>query len=245
MLETFFGWRPLGAYGSLLLILFLLLFFPKLWKGQIQKYLVFYGMVVTVVFFCNPFVVQILGRKFPPLSQPENWTGVLQLGILLPLAGTLLYQALEKEKQKKQFVIAAVVIFALAGSCFGMTKIPNVGQEAYHLVKDLGDRELTIIAEEKAQNAIEGRLENVKFLYGRDLYTPAMDLGIADGYEPDMYQLYEACKNPASCMQDIVNMAGLYDCNSIIIEVYEDFPEKVGKFALTGTSEHYLLYQKK
>jgi hypothetical protein len=69
-----------------------------------------------------------------------------------------------------------------------------------------------------------------------------MDLGIMDAYSDELMDLYEAMKNPAQCMEDIMNMAALYDCDVVAITASDRVLPEYGSYHLAKTTESYMIY---
>ena len=82
----------------------------------------------------------------------------------------------------------------------------------------------------------------MQVLYGKDIYTANMDLGIMDGYDSSLMGLYEAMKNSKENMEQIAESAYLYDCHVLVVDSFENAPDQVGNYRLEKETGKYLIF---
>ena len=218
-----------------------------------------YGAWILVLTAANPITLYLLGRLFPVLADVSRLWGVLPVCFLIAYGGTVLWDKIHesmggigKQKARVALGIAAVLLIGLAGSGYGLVDPagengrtnPEVRGEIRSALQAVKQTEPPIYLVAPEEVLAYARIEepSLYLLYGRDLYTPDMDMGIMDGYAPELMGLYEAMKNPEDCMEDIAAMSGLYDCSAIVIDAYEGAPETVGMYKKVKDTGRYLVY---
>lgn len=211
-----------------------------------------FGAVMLILVIANPIAVGLLQRLFPVLGDVTKIWPLLLTSFLIAYGAVCFLETISERKTKKILIVCFAVLIGVAGSFYGLLPAKQPAQSAekqaqkaaLEYLKDLGEGIYLAAPEEVLEYAGVYHPELFS-LYGKDLYTPNMDLGIVDGYASELYGVYEGMKNPKECFGDIADIAGLYDCDAIIIKRYEKAPKAQGMYHLLGETDEYLVYTKK
>lgn len=218
-------------------------------KKQLHLWPFLYSLSALVLVAANPIAIFVLNR-FTPVSGQfyKVWPLVLPL-FLIAYGITCFLSILGEKKQRVILVLGCVLLIGLSGSSYGIMADRQSEEditEEKQVLKMVSEveEEVTLLAADKVLEYAGIYNPEFKLVYGKDLYTPNMDLGIMDTYPPQLLNLYEAMKNPEECMEDITAMAAMYDCNVIVVPYYEEAPSKSGVYYQTESTENYLIYTK-
>lgn len=218
-------------------------------KKQIQLWPFLYGIAALLLVVLNPLAIWGVNKMTPIGGQYYKIWGLL-LFLFLCAYGIVCFLSLLREKNQRGFVaIGFVVLIGLAGSSYGML--------AERPGKDNFEEEAQVvqwIEEEKAEALIlatDPVLEYIgiyepqmRLLYGKDIYTANMDLGILDAYPLELVHLYEAVKQPEGSMGEISNVAWMYECDAIVVRFFENAPDKAGVYYKREMTDNYILYMR-
>lgn len=218
-------------------------------KKQIQLWPFLYGLLALVLVVMNPLTVWFYNKVTPIAGQYYKIWGFL-LFLFICAYGMVCFLSILREKQQRCFVaLGFVILIGLAGSSYGlMAERPektDYEEEAYVVeqIRKAGE-DACILAIDSLVEYIGVYEPQLKVLYGKDLYTANLDLGIIDSYPQELLHLYEAMKQPKGCMGEISNMAAMYDCDVIVIKKFENAPDKAGIYYKREETEKYILYTK-
>lgn len=218
-------------------------------KKQIQLWPFLYGLSALVFVVMNPLAVWFF-NKVTPIAGQYYKVWALLLFLFLCAYGMVCFLSILREKKQKIWVaLGFVVLIALAGTCFGyMAERPGKQdyQEEAAVVEWIKEKEedALVLAADSVLEYMGVYEPQMQVLYGKDLYTPNMDLGIMDAYPPELLHLYEALKQPKGAMGEISNMAVLFDCDVIVVAKFENAPDKAGVYYKREETEKYLLYMR-
>ena len=216
-------------------------------KKQIQLWPFLYGLLALVLVVMNPLAVWIFNKVTPIAGQYYKIWGLL-LFLFLCAYGMVCFLSILREKKQKIFVaLGFVVLIGLAGSSYGLMSERMAKQdytEEAEVVQRIRkeEKDVLILATDSILEYIGVYEPQLKVLYGKDLYTANLDLGIMDAYSEELLHLYEAVKQPKGCMGEISNMAVMYDCDVIVVKRFENAPDKAGVYYKRDVTENYILY---
>ena len=139
------------------------------------------------------------------------------------------------------------MLIGIAGSSYGLTaERPGISDyaEETRVVQFIKDekKDAMIVATESFVEYVGVQEPELQVLYGKDIYTPNMDLGIVDTYPMEVVHLYELMKQPQGSMGMISRMAALCECDVIVTEYFENAPDKAGAYYKKAVTEKYLVY---
>ena len=218
-------------------------------KKQIQLWPFLYGLLALILVVMNPLAVWFFNKVTPIAGQYYKiWS--LLLFLFLCAYGMVCFLSILREKKQRSLVaLGFVVLIALAGTCFGyMSERPrkqDYNEEAVvtEWIKEK-DKEALVLAADSMLEYMGVYEPGLQILYGKDLYTPNMDLGIMDAYPPELLHLYETLKQPKGAMGEISNMAAMFDCDVIVVKKFENAPDKAGIYYKREETDKYLLYMR-
>ncbi len=216
-------------------------------KKQIQLWPFLYGLLALVFVIMNPVAIWVLNKVTPIAGQYYKVWGLL-LFLFLCAYGMVCFLSILREKRQRIFVaLGFVVLIGLAGSSYGlMAERPekqDYAQEAEVIqrIKE-EEKDVLILATDSILEYIGIYEPQLQVLYGKDLYTANLDLGIMDAYPSELLYLYEAVKQPEGSMGEISSMAAMYDCDVIVVRRFENAPDKAGAYYKKEVTEKYILY---
>lgn len=218
-------------------------------KKQIQLWPFLYAILALVLVVINPVIVFVFHKITSVAGQYYKLWSLLMLLFVCAYGIVCFLSILHEKKQKLLLIGGFVILIGLAGSGYGISSDrpseKNLKEEAkvLELVKEAGEDTVLLAVDTVLEYA--GVYEpQVRLLYGKDLYTPNLDLGIMDTYSADFLNLYEAMKAPKGSMGEIANAAALYDCDVIVVEKFEEAPDKAGVYYKEKETEKYLIYSR-
>lgn len=250
MLTYFNDTKLSGSYFALFLLSLFALYFMNKRKNRAQ---LLYAVLGAALVYANPVTVFILSRVFPVLRDYGPFISFIPVLLLIPYAAVELLALAKEHKKKVVVVILFFLLTAVAGNILGFANTTKLERPDQRITKEqqkvietvTTNPDMLVLADETIAPYLRAYASDVELLYGKDLWTPGMDLGIMDEYGEEMLQLYEAMKNPEDTMFDISQMAALYDCDYIIVKRFEEYPRVSGNYALKEKTEGYLIYKQK
>lgn len=247
MTSCFADTKLAGSYFALYIIS---LFLLSRMESEKNRWYVLYALSGLLLVFANPLTIFLLGKAFPILQSYRPFLMFIPVPFYIAFAGMQLFPTMKEEKSKWICLLLAALLIGVAGDFYGLYQpagIPKerVTKEQKQIVEMLSNRngEL-VLADESILPYLRTQGEKITLLYGRDLWTPGMDMGIVDGYTEELTALYEAMKNPGETMKDISEMAALYECDLFVVKNYENNPACTGNYKLLLETENYLIYEK-
>lgn len=235
-----------GSYFLLFILSLVIIYNVN--KERNRSYVLF-AVGVLLLLVMNPVTVWLLSRMFPVLSTYRVFLLWVPTLLFVPFACVELLENTKNSKHRMQLILLLFVMIALSGNCFGLYKqnkplYTSVTQEQRQIVKQLKEKKDTVVlADETITPSIRCLSSDIVLLYGKDLWTPNMDMGIMDEYSEEMMALYEAMRNPKECMSDIAAMASMYECDIIVVKKYDGYMKKAGSYELEQETDHYLVYE--
>ena len=216
-------------------------------KKKIQLWPFLYSILALGLVVINPVVVLFYHKMTFITGQYYKLWSLLSVLFISAYGFVCFLSILREEKQKILLVGGFVILIGLAGSSYGLTaqrqgKEQFVEKETVLDIVKKNKEEVLILAEDSILEYVGIYEPKVKVVYGKDLYTPNLDLGIMDTYAPELLDLYEAVKNPMGCMGEIANTAAMYDCDAIIVKKFEEAPDKAGIYYKKEETANYLVY---
>ena len=202
----------------------------------------------------NPLCIWLLNKISPIQGQYEQSWALLLILFLIAHGTVCFYDMLAEHKQRTILVLGMVILTGLAGSSYGIlsqrqSETFYAGEKAVaELVLELRQDEnlldgKAVLAADAVTEYLAAFYPEVLLLYGKDLYTPNLDLGIMDAYSEELLGIYEAMKNPEENLEHLAEMALLYDCGILVVEHFEKAPGKAGSFLLQEKTQDYLVYR--
>lgn len=216
-------------------------------KQQIQLWPFLYGLLAMLLVVMNPLAIALINKLTPIAGQYYKvWS--LLLFLFLCAYGMVCFLSILREKKQRILVaVGFVVLIGLAGSSYGLTSKryskADFAEEAA-VVQSIRERDedALILATDSVLEYLGVYEPQMKVLYGKDIYTANLDLGIMDAYPAELSHLYEAVKQPEGSMGEISNMALMYDCDVLVMKKFENSPDKAGVYYKKEVTENYILY---
>lgn len=220
---------------------------------EIQIWPFLYSLLALVLVAANPLCVWVMNKVSPIQGQYERSWSLLLLLFLIAYAVVCFYDFLEDPKQKVILAVGMILLTGLAGTSYGILSSGEVqttdgereaAQVVTQLLEETSDlREKPLLAAAPLGEYLAVTCPQVRLLYGKDLYTPNLDLGIMDAYPEELLGIYEAMKNPEENIEHLTQMAYLYDCGVLVVDGWEDAPKQAGNFILHEQTEDYIVYR--
>ena len=247
MTQVFNGIKAEGSYFILMIAALYVLYRINSKRNQ---WYIYYVLLTLVLVVANPLTIMVLAKAFPVLGSYTIFIMLVPVLMVIPFAAAELIDKTKDEKQALVWLLLIAVVIGLSGNLFGLYTNDSVSDRCtmeqksiLQTVEDLQEEQPVLaVADESILPYVRTEIPSVQLLYGRDLYQPGMDLGIVDGYSEELLSFYEAMKNPEDTINDILAMADLYGCNTVIVKQFEDAPKEVGHFKQYRTTDNYILY---
>lgn len=218
-------------------------------KKQIQLWPFLYGIGALLLVVMNPLAIWGFNKITPIRGQYYKVWGVL-LFLFLCAYGIVCFLSLLRERNQRGFVaVGFVVLIGLAGSSYGvMAERPGKEhfQEEAQVVQWIEEakEDALILATDPVLEYIGIYEPQMRVLYGKDIYTANLDLGILDTYPLELVHLYEAIKQPEGSMGEISNVAWMYECDAVVVRYFENAPDKAGVYYKQKITDNYILYMR-
>lgn len=219
-------------------------------KKQIHLWPFLYGLLSMVLVVANPLVIWFFNKLTPITGQYYKMWSVLLFLFICAYGIVCFLSILREQKQKVILIFGFVFLIGLAGSGYGilsnrMSKADFVNEaEVVQWIKEEAGEEAVILATDNIVEYIGVYEPKLSLLYGKDLYTHDLDLGIMDSYPPEMMQIYEAMKEPKGCMGEISHVAFMFDCDVIVVKAFENAPDKAGVYYKSEIMQDYIIYKR-
>ena len=237
--------------GSYFLLFLLSLFVLYSVNKEKNKWYLLYALEVILLVVANPVVILILSSVFPVLKTYTPFILLIPTLLYVPFAFVELLEEIKDNRLKKMVMIFMVVVIAISGNIFGFyqkndisnKKLTNEQERIILLIDEMESP--VVLADEDLAPFMRYFSDDITLLYGKDLWTPNMDLGIMDEYGEEMMPIYDAMKNPEKCMEDIAKVGVLYECDIIVVKNFSGHKAFVGSYQLELKTDHYLVYKLK
>ena len=220
-------------------------------KEKIHLWPFLYGLMILVLVVANPLVIWFL-NKIIPMESGYHRVWLLMPVIFLSAYGVVCFLSLLREEKQKVVLLAGFIfLIGLAGNFYGYMS-ERKGKEAWEeerqvialLEGQTGEEEIKMLAADAIIEYAGNHCPRIAPVYGKDLYTPGMDLGIMDSYDSSLLELYEAMKNPKDSLELIAQEAAVYDCDFIVLKEFENPPGEMGNFTFVQKLGQYLIYHR-
>ena len=218
-------------------------------KKKIQLWPFLYGLCAMMLVVANPLAILMFHKLTPIAGQYYKVWGIL-LFLFLSAYGVVCFLGLLRDRTQKVILIGAfAVICGLAGSGYGILA-DRVGTSGYKEEKIVAqwilekDEDALVLATDKILEYVGVYEPQISVLYGKDIYTANMDLGILDSYSPELMQLYESMKHPENAMGEISNVAYLFHCDVIVVKAFENAPDKAGVYYKREMTDNFIIYMR-
>lgn len=216
-------------------------------KKQIQLWPFLYGLLALLLVVMNPLVIWLFHNKTPMAGQYYKTWGLLLFLFLCAYGIVCFHSILREPKQKLIVVLGFVLLIGLAGSSYGwMAERPGKGDYREE------EKVVQLIRESKSEPLIAATgsfLEyagvfapQIKVMYGKDMYTGSLDLGLMEIYSLQAQRLYELIEQPKGAMGELSRWADICDCDIFVIESFEGAPDKAGNYYKKEVTSKYLVY---
>ena len=218
-------------------------------KKKIHLWPFLYGFLSVIIVAGNPFTIWILNKITPIEGQYYKIWTVLLLVFISAYGMVCFLSLLREEKQKKILILGFIILIALSGNVFGLME-ERKGEEDYRGMRQVTDyllqqeEEILVLGTPAAVEYLGVYAPEVKLLYGKDLYTPHLDMGIMDLYPDEFILLYEMVNNPEYNLEPLMEAADDYGCDYVILSYFEEAPEEAEGFKKAEVWENYILYGK-
>ena len=218
-------------------------------KKKIQLWPFLYGLCAVILVVANPLAIWIFNRLTPIAGQYYKvWT--ILLFLFLCAYGIVCFLSLLRERHQQVILICGfVVLIGLAGSGYGIladrgSKSDYAEEEKVVQWIEEANQEALVLATDKLLEYVGVYEPQISVLYGKDIYTANLDLGIMDTYPPELMQLYEAMKQPEGSMGEISNVAYMFDCDILVVKAFENAPDKAGVYYKREILDNYIIYMR-
>ena len=216
-------------------------------KKKIQLWPFLYGILSLVLVVINPLVIWLFNRKTMMSGQYYKIWGILLFLFLCAYGIVCFISILREKKQKLIVVLGFVILIGLAGSSYGLM-VERPGKQVYaqeEMVAQLileNHPQAMITATESFLEYIGVYKPQLNVVYGKDMYTHPLDMGITDVYPAQVQYLYDLMKHPKEVMGELSRWADICNCDVIVIDYFENAPDKAGKYYKQEVTSDYLIY---
>lgn len=218
-------------------------------KQKIKLWPFLYGLCSLFLVVGNPLTVWFLDKIGSVQEQYYKLWSLLLFTFLSSYAIVCFLSLLREEKKKVVLLLGFIVLIGLSGNFYGLLSERSGGKTMVdeqlvmeYLQQEKAEEEIRLLADEKVLEFAGGHTPEVKLIYGKDLYTPGLDLGITDTYDPGLLAVYEAMKDPKEQQEIILEAAVYYDCNALVFSNWEDSPEQLGRYEKKESIGDYVIY---
>ena len=218
-------------------------------KKKIQLWPFLYGLCAMLFVVANRIAILVFNRITPVAGQYYKVWSILMF-LFLCAYGIVCFLVLLRDRTQQIILIGAfAVIIGLAGSGYGILA-DRAGKsddtEEAEVVQWIVEKkeDALVLAADEILEYVGVYEPQISVLYGKDIYTPNMDLGIMDSYPPELMQLYEAMKQAEDSMGEISNVARMFDCDIIVVKAFENAPDKAGAYYKREMTADYIIYMR-
>ncbi len=241
--------QPAGSFGILCLAAAVLLLWQ--WREE-EKFAGLYGLL-TIGVMCNPAFVWLAAAVFPELAGYTPFLPLLPVLTVGAAGAVVLLELRQKQAERLALLAGLAILIGLAGSGYGirteraggfsLQAVPVEEKQVLELVKEEAPEGLMLAADAVAEYARE-YAPGLRLLYGKDMWTSGLNLGIMDVYGEELTGLHESMQDPEVCMDDITAVAAMYECDLVVVKRFESARETEGNYRLAAETEQYLIYRK-
>ena len=218
-------------------------------KKNIQLWPFLYGLCAMLLVVANPIAIWVFNKITPIAGQYYKVWSILMF-LFLCAYGIVCFLVLLRERTQQIILIGAfAVIIGLAGSGYGILA-ERAGKSDYTEEAEVAqwilekEEDSLVLATDEILEYVGVYEPKISVLYGKDIYTANMDLGIIDSYPPELTQLYETMKQPEGSMGEISNVALMFDCDILVVKAFENAPDKAGVYYKRETTSDYIIYMR-
>ena len=218
-------------------------------KKKIQLWPFLYGLCAMILVVANPLTIWIFNRLTPIAGQYYKVWSIL-LFLFLCAYGIVCFLSLLRERTQQIILIGGfVVLIGLAGSGYGILadrsgKADYIEEQKVTEWIQEANQDALVLATDSLLEYVGVYAPQISVLYGKDIYTANLDLGIMDSYPPELMQLYEAMKHPEGAMGEISNVALMFDCDILVVKAFGNAPDKAGVYYKREILDNYIIYMR-
>lgn len=242
--------NSMKAEGSYFIVMVAALYAMYRMNSKKNQWYIYYILLLQVFIVANPLAIWILSKGFPVLASYRIFMLLTPVLMVIPFAATEVWDKAKDDKQGLVWLLLITVVIGLSGNLFGLytseSSVNKCSAEQKVIIQELEalqeEKQLLLVADESILPFVRTEAPAIQQLYGRDLYQAGMDLGIVDGYSEELLSFYEAMKNPEETIEDILAMADLYGCNTVVVKQFTDAPKAVGHFEQYKYTDNYIIY---
>lgn len=216
-------------------------------KKQIQLWPFLYGLLALLLVVMNPLAIWLFQKKTMIEGEYHKVWGLLLFLFLCAYGIVCFLSILREQKQKLVVVFGFVMLIGISGSCYGLMA-ERPGKQDYQqeeivveFIKEQNEQAL-IVGQEGFLEYIGVWEPQMEVLYGKDMYTHPLDLGISEGYPAEVVHLYELMKQPKKYIGEISRWAAMCQCDVIVTSKFENAPDKAGDYYKELTTDKYIVY---
>lgn len=247
-MNTYFSDSKLaGSYFMLFLVSIFLMYYLDKDK---HKWFILYGIALLVVVVMNPFTVWILSKAFPALAIYGPFTILIPTLLYIPFTITELVDKFKTSKYRHLLWVALIFLICICGNLFGhyskntINDTNRYDDEKREIVSYLNEKQPELVlADETIVPFITDSGENVPMLYGKDMWTYGLDMGIMDSYTEEEVRLYHAMEDAKLKADYIADTAQEFGCDIIVVKRYDDAAAYIGNYIMAKQTENYLIYE--
>lgn len=215
-----------------------------------NRWFMWYPILLILIVVGNPLSVWALSKIFPVVASYEPITALLPILVYVPFAIAELISGLKTVKERHIVAIVLFLFVSISGNLFGvfggdtMTPANSYDDEKEMIVNYCNENtDRMVVADENIVPFLSAYGDNIPLLYGIDMWTDGMDLGIMDSYDEGQINLWQHTWDPAGNIDLIASEAEEYNCDIIILDKYDDAKAAVGAYSLALETDNYLIYE--
>ena len=246
MLDYFQSSKQAGSYFMLYLLCIILMYYLNKDK---HKWFILYGIALMLVVVMNPFTVWLLSKAFGALAIYEPFTCLIPIFLYIPFTVAELLDSITDTKRRHILLLVIVFFISICGNLCGFYQKNTLAQtnvvsgEEADIVEYLEERQATLVLADEEIIPVITENTSVPLLYGKDMWTYGMDLGIQDGYTEAERELYEAMSEPEVKANYIASSAYECGCDIIVMKRFEGQTAYLGPYTIAKQTEGYLVYE--
>ena len=216
-------------------------------KKQSQLWPFLYGLLAMVLVVMNPLAIWLFHKKTEMWGQYHKVWGILLFLFLCAYGIVCFLSILREQKQKIIVIFGFVILIGLSGSSYGLMA-ERPGKQDYAQEQKVAEYiqeyqpEGLIVATASFLEYVSVYEPWMKVLYGKDMYTHPLDMGIMEAYPVQVNHLYELMKQPQHAMGELSRWAALCECDIIVTPYFDNAPDKAGAYYKKQETAGYLIY---
>jgi len=217
-----------------------------------NKWLALYPVVLILLVVANPLTIWLLSQVFPVLANYEQVAVLIPVLIYIPFGAVELISGLKDHRERGVVSIVLFLFIAISGNMFGIfdgdtrttaNKYNDERKEIIAYANNVAEQGGLVLGDDEILPFITSYGDNVPLLYGQDLMTFNGDLGIMDTYDDGIFQIHNLMWTPEEDFESIAAMASGYGCDIIIMNKFENWPERAGNYRIDKQTPNYLIYR--